>query len=100
LDGERYEDRVVSGVRKWSAEKQDPATVYISDSDYKDKIPRVDSNMSDRGSSEDEYYSDNEVEDFSWMRSSAVEDTWKVNDEGVQTSIRARYQQRALQPPL
>ena len=74
-----------------------------SDSDWdniedclNEKRPRFDEDMSDRSDTDDDFYSDNDIEDVSWMKCSVGESTWKVSDKGVRTSTRQRYQQRPL----
>ena len=73
-----------------------------SDSDWdiedclNEKRPRFDDDMSDRSDTDDDFYSDNDIEDVSWMKCSVGESTWKVSDKGVRTSTRQRYQQRPL----
>jgi hypothetical protein len=73
-----------------------------SDSDWEmedtcnDRSTRCYESMSDRSDTEDDYYSDNAVEEVSWMQSCVDAETWKFTAAGVQKSTRIRYQQRPL----
>jgi hypothetical protein len=73
-----------------------------SDSDWEieyfvnEKTPRLHEEMSDRSDTDDDYYSDNDIEDFTWLKGYVPESTWKITDEGLRTSTRRRYQQRPL----
>jgi len=42
------------------------------------KRPRFDEDMSDRSDTDDDFYSDNDIDDVSWMKCSVGESTWKV----------------------
>jgi hypothetical protein len=61
-----------------------------------EKTPRLHEEMSDRSDTDDDYYSDNDIEDFTWLKGYVAESTWKITDEGLRTSTRRRYQQRPL----
>jgi len=73
-----------------------------SDSDWEvedfmnENSPREHDEMSERSDTDDDYYSDNDIEDLTWMKCCVGESTWKVTDEGVRTSTRQRYQQHPL----
>ncbi len=73
-----------------------------SDSDWEiedflnENTSRLDEELSDRSDTDDDYYSDNDIEDLTWMNCCVGESTWKVADEGVRSSTRQRYQQRPL----
>ena len=58
--------------------------------------PRLDEDMSDRSDTDDDFYSENDNEDVSWMQCSVDDYSSKVSDDGVRTSTRLRYQQRPL----
>ena len=73
-----------------------------SDSDWEiedflnDTTSRLDQEMSDRSDTDDDYYSDNDSEDYTWMECCVTKPTWKATEEGFRTSTRRRYQQRPL----
>ncbi len=55
-----------------------------SDSDWEiedflnDTTSRLDQEMSDRSDTDDDYYSDNDIEDYTWMECCVAKPTWKV----------------------
>jgi len=85
-------------------DSKEPLHAVISDSDsdwdledlLNDTTSRLDQEMSDRSDTDDDYYSDNDSEDYTWIECCVAKPTWKVTDEGVRTSTRLRYQQRPL----
>ena len=85
--------------------KQDADTVWNSDSesDWSEEdmtgnhMLEDDECMADGTSDDDESCSDNDQEDVTWLLKAPVQSTWKVTQDGVQSSMRSRFQQRSIQ---
>jgi hypothetical protein len=92
------------GNEEWSA-TQDADTVWNSDSesDWSEEDMTVkyifgdDECMADGTSDDDESCSDNDQEDVTWLLKAPVQSTWMVTQDGVQSSLRSRFQQRPIQ---